>query len=91
MCGSGRNMSGHATSQELTAGCFSPRVDRCKVSTREQHLTSLYALLKKQTTPGACILTRDKSAPTVASAEANLLRVPNVSAYSRLHGPRGLG
>ena len=35
---------------------FFPRVDRCKVCNREQHLISLYALLKKQTTPGAAFL-----------------------------------
>jgi Amidohydrolase len=42
--------------KELTAGCFSPSVDRCKVCNREQHLISLYAVLKKQTTPGAAFL-----------------------------------
>jgi hypothetical protein len=75
--------------QEWTAGCFSPSVDRCKVCNREQHLISLYALLKKQATPGAAFL-RDKSALRVDSAKANLLRVPIVSVYSPSHGPRGL-
>jgi hypothetical protein len=55
--------------QEFTAGRFSQSVSHCKVCNREQYLTSLYALLKKQTTHRRGILTREKSALRVASAK----------------------
>ena len=70
---------------------LSPRVDRCKVCNREQHLTSLYALLKKQTTPGAAFLRVINLRQELHQRRQTLLRVSNVSANSRSHGPRGLG